>query len=99
MKASQAVKSITPSLTRELFNLAHNYEDVIDLTLGDPDIQPDSRIKTLLTSKLYAIAITPNHIVESSSVIPTIFFAISSFKNKSLRPIALIAFRFAVWIG
>lgn len=45
MKASQAVKSITPSLTRELFNLAHNYEDVIDLTLGDPDIQPDSRIK------------------------------------------------------
>ena len=29
----------------------------------------------------------------------TIFFAISSFKNKSLRPIALIAFRFAVWIG
>ena len=45
MKASRAVKSITPSLTRELFNLAQNYDDVIDLTLGDPDIQPDNRIK------------------------------------------------------
>ena len=45
MKISQAVNSITPSLTRELFNLAQEYDDVIDLTLGDPDIQPDDRIK------------------------------------------------------
>ena len=45
MKISQAVNSITPSLTRELFNLAQEYDDVIDLTLGDPDIQPDNRIK------------------------------------------------------
>ena len=44
MKISQAVNSITPSLTRELFNLAQEYDDVIDLTLGDPDIQPDDRI-------------------------------------------------------
>ena len=43
MKISQAVNSITPSLTRELFNLAQEYDDVIDLTLGDPDIQPDNR--------------------------------------------------------
>ena len=45
MKSSSAVEVITPSLTRELFNLAQGYDDVIDLTLGDPDIQPDDNIK------------------------------------------------------
>lgn len=45
MKSSRAVEVISPSLTRELFNLAQNYDDVIDLTLGDPDIQPDDVIK------------------------------------------------------
>lgn len=41
-KVSQAVK---PSLTRHLFNLARQYDDVIDFTLGDPDIPPHQAIK------------------------------------------------------
>ena len=36
---------IKPSLTRHLFNLAKQYDDVIDFTLGDPDVQPHQAIK------------------------------------------------------
>lgn len=32
-------------MSRKLFNLAKNYDGVIDLTLGDPDIPPSSKIK------------------------------------------------------
>lgn len=39
---SQQVK---PSLTRKLFNMAKEFDDVIDFTLGDPDIQPHHAIK------------------------------------------------------
>lgn len=38
-------KAIEPSLTRQLFNMAKKYNDVIDLTLGDPDIPPLNSIK------------------------------------------------------
>ena len=38
-------KEIKPSLTRKLFNMAKAYDDVIDFTLGDPDIQPHENIK------------------------------------------------------
>ena len=37
--------SVEPSLTRKLFNLAHTFNDVIDFTLGDPDIPTPSGIK------------------------------------------------------
>lgn len=36
---------IRSSMTRDLFNKARQYNDVIDFTLGDPDIQPHSKIK------------------------------------------------------
>lgn len=45
MKISEVAEKIKPSLTRELFNEAHKYNDTIDLTLGDPDIQPNQVIK------------------------------------------------------
>ena len=38
MYLSDIAQSIKPSLTRHLFNLAKTYDDVIDFTLGDPDI-------------------------------------------------------------
>ena len=39
MKTSKMAQSITPSLTRKLFNMANEIgEDVINLTLGDPDV-------------------------------------------------------------
>lgn len=45
MKLSKRVQAIEPSLTRKLFNMAKEYDDVIDLTLGDPDIVPMQQIR------------------------------------------------------
>lgn len=45
MKISSKAKEITPSLTRKLFNMAQAYDDVIDLTLGDPDLAAPEEIK------------------------------------------------------
>lgn len=45
MKISQRANDISPSLTRKLFNMAQNYTDVIDLTLGDPDVNTSEDIK------------------------------------------------------
>lgn len=42
---SDIARSIKPSLTRHLFNLAKEYNDIIDFTLGDPDVQPHQAIK------------------------------------------------------
>lgn len=45
MKLSRKVRVIEPSLTRKLFNMAQEYSDVIDLTLGDPDLKPAQEIR------------------------------------------------------
>ena len=45
MKISKRVEAVTPSLTRQLFNMAKQYSDVIDLTLGDPDLNTPIEIK------------------------------------------------------
>ena len=45
MKISSKTNKITPSLTRKLFNMAQAYNDVIDLTLGDPDLAPPEVVK------------------------------------------------------
>ena len=37
MKLSEVAMAVTPSFTRQLFNIAAQYNDVIDFTLGDPD--------------------------------------------------------------
>lgn len=42
---SKVAGSIKTSLTRQLFNLAKQYDDVIDFTLGDPDVQTHQAIK------------------------------------------------------
>lgn len=44
MKISSRAKLIQPSLTRKLFNMAKQYDDVIDLTLGDPDLPPPTEV-------------------------------------------------------
>lgn len=44
MKTSIMAKSIDHSLTREIYDLAKFYDDVIDFTLGDPDIIPNGLI-------------------------------------------------------
>ena len=38
-------EGIKPSLTRTLFNMAKVYDDVIDFTLGDPDVPTHQKIK------------------------------------------------------
>lgn len=45
IKVSDVSQQVQPSLTRKLFNLAKQYDDVIDFTLGDPDVQPHQAIK------------------------------------------------------
>lgn len=45
MKSSRMADAVEPSLSRRLFNLAKQYDDVIDLTLGDPDLKPAKRIR------------------------------------------------------
>ncbi|MCR5125735.1 MAG: pyridoxal phosphate-dependent aminotransferase [Treponema sp.] len=42
---SNLSKNIKPSLTRKLFSMAKQLDDVVDFTLGDPDIQPNEKIK------------------------------------------------------
>ncbi|HCE48236.1 MAG TPA: aspartate aminotransferase [Prevotellaceae bacterium] len=45
IQISNIANSIQISFTRQLFNMAKEYDDVIDFTLGDPDVQPHSAIK------------------------------------------------------
>lgn len=45
IKISNTASLVKPSLTRKLFNMAKSYDDVIDFTLGDPDIPPAQDIK------------------------------------------------------
>lgn len=45
MKLSIVASNMETSLTRQLFNKAKNYKDVIDLTLGDPDLAPSQQIR------------------------------------------------------
>ena len=45
MKISKRALGIEPSLGRQLFNMAQKYNDVIDLTLGDPDLMPSEKIR------------------------------------------------------
>lgn len=42
---SEVSEKVQPSLTRRLFNMAKEYDNVIDFTLGDPDVQPNPAIK------------------------------------------------------
>lgn len=42
---SNVANSIEPSLIRSLFNKAKAMKDVVDFTLGDPDVQPHQAIK------------------------------------------------------
>ena len=45
IRVSDVSQQVQPSLTRKLFNLAKQYDNVIDFTLGDPDVQPHQAIK------------------------------------------------------
>ena len=45
IKTSIVADSVKLSLVRSLFNEAKKYNDVIDFTLGDPDVQPHQAIK------------------------------------------------------
>lgn len=45
IKVSKVSEAVKPSLTRKLFNMARAYDDVIDFTLGDPDVPTHQAIK------------------------------------------------------
>ena len=54
IQVSEVSKAVKPSLTRKLFNLAKQYDDVIDFTLGDPDVQPHQAIKDAACAAIQA---------------------------------------------
>ena len=54
IKLSAAAEGMETSLTRQLFNRAKAYDDVIDLTLGDPDLTPDQRIRDAAKNAIQA---------------------------------------------
>lgn len=45
IQTSNIANGIQTSFTRQLFNMAKEYDDVIDFTLGDPDVQTHDAIK------------------------------------------------------
>lgn len=52
IKTSIVADSVHLSLVRSLFNEAKKYDDVIDFTLGDPDVQPHQAIKDAACSAI-----------------------------------------------
>ena len=54
IQLSDVSKAVKPSLTRKLFNLAKEYDNVIDFTLGDPDVQPHQAIKDASCAAIHA---------------------------------------------
>lgn len=45
MRTSDMMKNLQPSLTRKLYDMASQYSDVIDFTLGDPDFETPEYVK------------------------------------------------------
>ena len=45
MKISKKAGQVETSLTRQFFDIAKQFDDVIDLTLGDPDVMPNIKIR------------------------------------------------------
>lgn len=54
IQVSEVSKTVQPSLTRTLFNKAKAYDDVIDFTLGDPDVQPHKAVKDAACAAIQA---------------------------------------------
>ena len=55
MQETRISAAVTPSLTRKLFNMAQTIgEDVINLTLGDPDVLPPEAIRTAACEAIMA---------------------------------------------
>ena len=45
IQTSNIANGIQTSFTRQIFNMAKEYDDVIDFTLGDPDVQTHAAVK------------------------------------------------------
>lgn len=54
IKISNTANAIAPSLIRSIFNLAKTMDDVVDFTLGDPDVQPHQSIKDAACAAIQA---------------------------------------------
>lgn len=54
MKISNKANCIEPSLTRDLFNRAQKLDDVINLTLGDPDLPPPQNVRDAACAAIQA---------------------------------------------
>lgn len=54
MKISNKADCVEPSLTRDLFNRALKFDDVINLTLGDPDLPPPQNVRDAACAAIQA---------------------------------------------
>ena len=79
MKTSRFADAVTPSLTRKLFNMARSMGgDVIDLTLGDPDVPMPEEIRS---AALEAISLFVSLHYSANAGLPKLREAYSSFFN------------------
>ena len=59
MKLTKRVLGMSPSLPRKLFDMAKEIGgDVIDLTLGDPDVPPPANVRAAACAAIAANAAT-----------------------------------------
>ena len=79
MKTSRFAHAVTPSLTRKLFNMARSLGgDVIDLTLGDPDVPTPDEIRN---AALEAISLSDSLHYSANAGLPKLREVYSSFFN------------------
>ncbi len=79
MKTSKFAYAVTPSLTRKLFNMAKSIGgDVIDLTLGDPDVPTPDEIRS---AALEAISLFGSLHYSANAGLPKLREAYSLFFN------------------
>lgn len=78
MMFSEKTCRIRQSLTRQLFDLAKKYDDVVDLTLGDPDLSPCDEIKNAACRAI----LEGNTHYSSNAGLPEARKAIASFSSR-----------------
>lgn len=54
MLLSRNAKNLTPSEPRRIYDEAQKYNDVIDLTLGDPDLPPPRNVQEAASAAILA---------------------------------------------
>lgn len=79
MEFSETSKVVSPLLARELYMMAKEYDNVIDFTIGDPDIPTDKAICNTACDA----ALSGHTRYSANAGIPELRAAISTWINKT----------------